>query len=171
MLEKPAPRAALPVDKQTFDSVEAFARFCDAFTRGVPHNVALGVKMVDLFDDGVTMRLPYHPQLVGNPETGVLHGGAVTSLLDATCGAAVFARLMKAIRIATLDLRIDYLRPATPPQDVLARATCYRLARQVAFVRAVAYHDDTERPIASAASTFMIFHGESSVVANSLDKE
>ena len=161
---------AAPADKEPFDSQAVFARFCEAFTSGVPHNVALGLEMVELFADGVTIRLPYHPQLVGNPETGVLHGGAVTSLLDATCGAAVFARLMKAIRIATLDLRIDYLRPATPPQDVLARATCYRLARQVAFVRAVAYHDDMDRPIASAASTFMSFHGESSPVANTLGK-
>ena len=56
--------------------------------------------------------MPYDAKLVGNPETGVLHGGAITALLDGASGAAVFAALVDIVPIATLDLRIDYLRPA-----------------------------------------------------------
>jgi uncharacterized protein (TIGR00369 family) len=123
----------------------------------VPLNAALGLRIEEIADEGPLMRLPYRLDLVGNPETGVLHGGMVTSLLDACCGMAVLVKTAGAARVATLDLRIDYLRPATPPQDVLARALCYKLTRHVAFVRALAHHGDPDDPIASAAGTFVIF--------------
>ncbi|MBP6847442.1 MAG: PaaI family thioesterase, partial [Kofleriaceae bacterium] len=101
-------------------------------------------------------RLPYAAKLIGNPETGVLHGGAITALLDACAGAAVFAALPQLQPIATLDLRIDYLRPAEPGRDVWAEATCHHTSKNVAFVRALAFHADGEAPIATAAGTFMI---------------
>lgn len=126
------------------------------FHRVVPHNRALGLEPVELTDGSARMRLPYSPALVGNPETGVLHGGAITSLMDACCGGAVFMKLETPVPIATLDLRIDYLRPAEAGRDVLAHATCYRLTRNVAFVRGVAYHDSEDDPVAAAAGAFML---------------
>jgi uncharacterized protein (TIGR00369 family) len=86
----------------------------------------------------------------------VLHGGAVTTLIDATCGISVFMKMARMARIATLDLRIDYLHPATPGRDILARAECYKLTRAVAFVRALAHHGDPANPVASAQGTFII---------------
>lgn len=129
-----------------------------AFRDGVPHNIALGLELVDVGpgEGYAAMRLPYSEALVGDPETGVLHGGAITSLIDATCGAAVFMKLAKPVTIATIDLRIDYLRPATPGLAVVARAETVKLTHNVGFVRALAYHDDPADPIASAAATFMI---------------
>ena len=85
------------------------------FTDGIPHNRALGLRILD--DGarrGVRTCCRTTPKLVGNPETGVLHGGAITALLDACSGAAVFAALTEWLPIATLDLRIDYLRAAGP---------------------------------------------------------
>ncbi|HEX5750878.1 MAG TPA: PaaI family thioesterase [Archangium sp.] len=122
----------------------------------VPHNHELGLSVVDLGVSEATMRLPYAEKLVGNPETGVLHGGAVTTLIDATCGLSVFMKMARMARIATLDLRIDYLHPATPGKDLLARAECYKLTRAVAFVRALAHHGDASNPVASAQGTFII---------------
>jgi uncharacterized protein (TIGR00369 family) len=127
-----------------------------AFAEAVPHNKALGVSIVEIGDGWARYKLPYDQRLVGNPETGVLHGGAITALLDACCGSAVFNALAEPQPIATLDLRIDYLSPAEPGRDVLARADCYKVTRNVAFVRAVAYHDDESRPVAAAAGTFMV---------------
>jgi len=126
------------------------------FANVVPHNRALGLETVDLADGTARLRLPYHASLVGNPETGVLHGGAISSLMDACCGAAVFMALELPLPIATLDLRIDYLRPATPGQDVIASCHCYKVTHNVAFVRGVAYHDDPDDPIAAAAGSFML---------------
>jgi len=131
-------------------------RLVEAFTAHVPHDRALGRELVELTPEAVVFRLPYDPKLVGNPDTGTLHGGAITALLDGASGAAVFAALTELVPIATLDLRIDYLRPAEPGRDVMARATCYRITRNVAFTRAVAYHDDPADPIAHSVGTFMM---------------
>jgi uncharacterized protein (TIGR00369 family) len=136
---------------------ELLARLDQMMVRAIPFNVALGLRLDDAEDGVATMRLPYRADLVGNPETGVLHGGMMTAMLDAACGMAVFLKIQAVARIATLDLRIDYLRPATPPQDVIARAECYRTTRDVAFVRALAHHGDPADPIAAAAGTFAIF--------------
>lgn len=131
-------------------------RLVQAFSAGVPHDRALGREIVTVSRDEVVFRLPYDPKLVGNPDTGTLHGGAITALLDGASGAAVFAVLTQLVPIATLDLRIDYLRPAEAGRAVMARATCYKLTRNVAFTRAVAYHDDPADPIAHSVGTFMV---------------
>ncbi len=127
-----------------------------AFADNVPHNRALGIVIDEVGDRWARFRLPYDPRLVGDPATGVLHGGVITALLDACSGAAVFASLPKMQPIATLDLRIDYLGPAEVGRAVSALATCYHLTRNVAFVRALAFHDDEAAPIATSAGTFMI---------------
>jgi uncharacterized protein (TIGR00369 family) len=147
-----------------FDKSAIFPILDRGFRERVPHNAALGIRIVD-FEPGVCLlELPWAPHLVGNPETGVLHGGPITSLLDACCGAAVFLAMPAPQPIATLDLRIDYLRPATPHRSVIARAQCYKLGRSVAFVRAVAYHDEGSE-IAAAAATFMLSTKGKAVVA------
>jgi uncharacterized protein (TIGR00369 family) len=127
-----------------------------AFFGVVPHNVALGIELTELDAARARLRLPWNPALVGNPATGVLHGGAITTLMDACCGAAVFMALAIPSPIATLDLRIDYLKPAAPGQDVWAHCHCFKVGRNVAFVRGLAYHDDEGDPIAAAAGSFML---------------
>lgn len=122
----------------------------------VPHNHALGIQFHSVRNGEAITQLPYDAKLVGNPDTGVLHGGAITALLDATSGAAVMAALTSPVPIATLDLRIDYLRPAEPHHAVRCKATCYKVTTNVAFTRAVAYHADEADPIAQAVGTFMI---------------
>lgn len=124
----------------------------------VPHNRALGLEIVDFRHETgeVWMRLPYAEKLVGNPDDGVLHGGAVTSLMDAACGMAVMVRLGRSAPIATLDLRIDYLKPAAARRDVVAHTECFKITRSVAFVRGLAYHGgDESDPIAAVAATFI----------------
>lgn len=102
------------------------------------------------------MRLPYDARLIGDPATGVIAGGAVTTLLDHTCGQAVWAALSDFLPIATLDLRIDYMRAAEPGLDVWARANCYKLTRHIGFVRATAYDKDAEDPVATAQAAFAL---------------
>ncbi|MBX7097577.1 MAG: PaaI family thioesterase [Myxococcaceae bacterium] len=129
-----------------------------AFRDFVPHNQALGLTLLDagVSPAFATMKLPYDARFAGHDATGVLHGGVITTLLDATCGASVFLKLRTPTPIATLDLRLDYLKPATVGRDVIARAECFKATHNVAFVRALAYHDDANDPIAAAAGTFML---------------
>jgi uncharacterized protein (TIGR00369 family) len=100
--------------------------------------------------------LPYRPVFVGDTESGVLHGGVVTAMLDETCGMAVQLALDGSRAIATLDLRIDYQKPATPGLDIRAHAVCTRVTRSIAFVRATAYQESQDDPVATAAACFMI---------------
>ena len=123
---------------------------------GVPHAQALGLKLVDLRRDHATVKVPYRDELIGNPETGVIHGGVVTSLLDNTSGLAVMCALDELIATATLDLRIDYMRPARPHTDVYAHAHCYKVTRSIAFVRATAYEEKEDDPVATSHGAFML---------------
>ncbi len=127
-----------------------------AFAGAIPHTQDLGIEMLEAEGGHGLARLPYDKRLVGDPETGVIHGGVVTTLIDTVCGLAVMTALGKPQPIATLDLRIDYLKPAAPNEAVLARAHAYKVTRQVVFVRATAYQSDEEQPIANAVGTFML---------------
>jgi uncharacterized protein (TIGR00369 family) len=100
--------------------------------------------------------LPYRPIFVGDTETGVLHGGVVTAMLDESCGMAVQLALNGTRAIATLDLRIDYQKPATPGLDIKAHSFCYRVTRSIAFVRSTAYQESEDHPVATATACFMI---------------
>lgn len=130
----------------------------EAYREFVPFNKALNITLVEAScaPAVAVMTLPYDPRLVGNPETGVMHGGVLTALLDACGGVSVFLALKASQSIATLDLRIDYLKPGTPPLGLTARAECFKATHNVAFVRAIAYHSDPNDPIAAATATFMI---------------
>jgi len=100
--------------------------------------------------------LPYRPVFVGDTATGVLHGGVVTAMLDESCGAAVYLALDGTRAIATLDLRIDYQKPATPLLAIKAHSVCTCVTRSIAFVRATAYQDSEDNPVATATACFMI---------------
>jgi uncharacterized protein (TIGR00369 family) len=110
--------------------------------------------------------LPYRPVFVGDTETGVLHGGVVTAMLDESCGMAVQLALDGTRAIATLDLRIDYQKPATPGLDIKAHSICYRVTRSIAFVRATAYQDSEEDPVATATACFMVGANRTNMLAD-----
>ncbi|MGF1610990.1 MAG: PaaI family thioesterase [Kiloniellales bacterium] len=126
------------------------------FGRPVPFIEALGIALVERLPRGVVLRLPYRVELVGNPDDGVLYGGAVSSLVDTACGFAAMVALPARGAVATLDLRIDFLRPAVAGADLLARAECYRLTRRIAFCRATTFSEASKDPVAEALGTFMI---------------
>jgi uncharacterized protein (TIGR00369 family) len=127
-----------------------------SFIDSIPHNHALGLRVIEVDEAQAVFELPYSEQLVGNPDTGVIHGGAISALLDACSGAAVFAALAEWVPVATLDLRIDYQRAAQAGRAITCRATCYKLTHNIGFTRAVAHHGDEGDPIATSVGTFMI---------------
>ncbi|HEX6243187.1 MAG TPA: PaaI family thioesterase [Polyangiales bacterium] len=126
------------------------------FLAQLPHARELGIELIS-FDRAAgrcAFRQPWRAELVGDPERQILHGGVITSLLDTLGAAAVIARGVKAQ--ATLDLRVDYLRPAAAQRDLIAEAECYRVTRHVAFVRGLCHQGDVERPVANLTATFVV---------------
>ena len=128
----------------------------------MPHFQALGMELGKIAGGKAEISMAYDERFIGDPETGVISGGAVSALMDTTSGAAVMCHPTGTMGTATLDLRIDYMRPATPGQRITAHAECYHVTRTVAFVRATATDEDTDRPVATATGTFTIQREEGS---------
>jgi uncharacterized protein (TIGR00369 family) len=129
-------------------------RIARQFIQAIPHSRDLGMEVLEIGEGWVLMALDYDPRFIGDPETGVLHGGVVTALLDTCSGASVMAHPEAPAGTATMDLRIDYMRAAQPGLRLYARAECFRMTRAVAFVRGLAYTDDTAEPVAASHGTF-----------------
>ena len=124
--------------------------------RSVGHGRALGLEFRAVGDNWVELALPWREQLVGVAETGVLASGAIVSLLDTCGGTAVWRALGRFQPSVTIDLRLDYLRPALKGETVIARCTCDKLTRQIAFVSGIAHTGDDTRPVARVVGTFML---------------
>jgi len=127
-----------------------------AMARKVGHGQALGLEYRASGEDWVELALPWKEQLVGVADTGVLASGAIVSLLDTCGGTSVWQAMGHFQPIVTIDLRLDYLRPALRGETVIARCTCDKLTRQIAFVSGIAHTGDENRPVARAVGTFML---------------
>lgn len=120
------------------------------------HCKHLGIGYVDADIGFLSLLLPYSKNIVGNPETGVIHGGALTTLMDTACGFAAISALDDPGICPTLDLRIDYMKPATPHKAVIAEARAYHVTKNVVFARGIAFHEgEQEQPIAYCTASFM----------------
>jgi uncharacterized protein (TIGR00369 family) len=124
---------------------------------GTPQAQALGMRVVSIKEARAVVEVDWREDLVGDPETGVIASGVVTTLLDNTCGVAAFASLTEPTSTATLDLRIDYMRSAKKGATIRAHAHCYHRSKTIAFVRAFAYDGPEETdPVAAAQATFIM---------------
>lgn len=126
-----------------------------SYVRRVGHGGALGIAYRDHGEDWAELVLPYDDKLIGVVESGVIASGPMISLMDMATSLAIWIRLGRFRHQATLDLRVDYLRPAVPGRDIVGRGECYRTTRSVGFVRGVAHDGDPDDPVAHVSGTFM----------------
>ena len=127
----------------------------ERFLSALKHCQLLNMRVGQADANGMTLVLPWSPAIVGNPQTGAVHGGALTTLMDTTCGMATLCVLPRFEVCQTLDLRIDYMHPAEAGKDIYGHAQCYRVTRDVIFTRGTAYQDDPDQPICQVVGTFM----------------
>ena len=143
--------AAVPGTEGGFDPERFFA-----MARQVGHGRALGMEYGASGENWTELSLPWREELVGVAESGILASGAIVSLIDTASGTSVWVTLGKFLPLVTVDLRIDYLRPAEKGETVIARCTCTKLTRQIAFTSGIAHSGDPDRPIARSYGTFMV---------------
>ncbi len=139
------PRAAERFDPERFM----------AYVRKVGHGGAIGIAYCDHGEDWAELSLPYDARLIGMTDSGIIASGPIVSLMDMATSLAIWIRLGTFRHQATLDLRVDYLRPATPGKTIIGHGICYAATKSVAFVRGFAHDGDAEDPLASVTGTFM----------------
>lgn len=132
------------------------AEIARQFIEAIPLAQALGMSLDSIGAGVADISMPYDERLIGDPKTHVIHGGAVSALMDTCGGAAVMSHPNAPGGTATIDLRIDYMRSSTPGDPVFASAECYHITRSVAFVRAVAHNGDPDVPVAKAHGAFTV---------------
>jgi uncharacterized protein (TIGR00369 family) len=132
-------------------------RIVRQMSRFIPHAGLQGIRLESIEGDVITMRMPYRDELVGNPDTGAIHGGALMVLLDHTLGiAGICCDQVGAQITPTLDLRIDHLGVAPAGRDILATARVYKVTRRVLFVEGFAYCESRDKPIAKATGSWVL---------------
>lgn len=145
----------MKTNPEFFPLTDLASRFVDQLVQC--RRLKLGV--LEASEHHVLIELPYNKALIGYPETGVIHGGVITTLMDTASGTAVVCSIFhkyKSLELSpTLDLRVDYMKPAEPNKSVYGFAECYKLSSSVAFTRAIAYQDSIDDPIAHAVGSFM----------------
>jgi uncharacterized protein (TIGR00369 family) len=142
----------------TADAEKAAARqqrFMQRFMDGVPHLKLMGIGYRAHGKDWAELEMPFAEQQLADPDYGIIASGAIFTLLDNSAGFAVLVARGELVSHATLDMRVDYLRGPAPGATVVGHAECYRLTRQIAFVRGMAHDGDPANPIANMAGTFM----------------
>jgi uncharacterized protein (TIGR00369 family) len=125
------------------------------FAHSIPHSQECGMVIDSVDETGARASVPDRPDWLGDTERGLIHTGVITTLVDTVSGLAAVAGAGRFESIATLDLRMDFLRAARPGKPLHAHAVCYRLTPSIAFVRASAWQDDEREPVAVSQSTFM----------------
>jgi uncharacterized protein (TIGR00369 family) len=131
-----------------------YRQLIEAAFPNIRHCMVLGMTVEDADFGRLILRMPYLETMVGDPQGGVIHGGALTTLMDSACGFAAMLGVDGEAVCPTLDLRIDYMRPATPGLTVYADAEVYRVTESVIFTRAIAHHGDTDLTIAAGVGNF-----------------
>lgn len=129
---------------------------CERYVDAVRHSRELGIEILEARDQSVRARLPWQEKLVGNPDTNMIHGGAIFAFLDQLGGLANALRVFPTFEITpTIDFRIDHLRAPTPGKAIIGEAECYRLSDHVAFVKLEAFAEGSDEPIATGLATYM----------------
>jgi uncharacterized protein (TIGR00369 family) len=119
------------------------------------HGGFLGMEYVDHGDDWVELSTDWREDLVADPQSGVLASSVVISLLDIATSLSIWTKLGEFRPQATMDLRIDYLRPSPSGARLYGRGICYHLTHKVGFVRGFAHNGDADDPLAYVSGTFI----------------
>ncbi|CAM3508189.1 PaaI family thioesterase [Parendozoicomonas haliclonae] len=125
------------------------------FLKAIPHCHKLGMTIVSADSTGVVVELPWSEDIVGNPETGVIHSGVVTTLMDSACGISTVTALPEPEMCPTLDLRIDHMGKPEPGRPLYASVAPYRVTSNIIFTRGTAWQNSPDEPIAHCVGTFM----------------
>lgn len=122
----------------------------------IPFHKVLGLELIEMKEGFASIRIPFKKELVGDPRTNRIHGGVISTAMDAAGGAAVITTLKgSADQIATVDMLIDYLFPGRP-EDIIVEGRIIRNGASLVFTEMAAHHPGDEQQIARARAVFRV---------------
>jgi len=130
----------------------------------------MNAEIIEADKKSVLLKLPFNSDFCADAAKELIHGGVLTAFMDSAFGLATMLAVPGLRTTATLDLRVEYLRPAKSRSDLLVFAECYRQTRHIAFNRGRVWFDgDNEKEVATGYASFALTRGESMLMFN--DKE
>lgn len=139
----------------------------EAYEERMPFNKLLGVKIEEMTENLCKVRIDKKPELVGNFEQNILHGGVISSVIDLTGGIAIqmsaLAKMGKRTigeflvhfaKMSTIDMRVDYLRPGSG-EFFISSAYLVRTGNKVAVTR-MEFHNNRNQLIATGSGAYMV---------------
>jgi uncharacterized protein (TIGR00369 family) len=118
--------------------------------RGIPFNRILGIEVLAIAHGKASLKIPFRPELVGDPARPALHGGVISALADTCAGLAVWSAVREGDRISTIDLRVDYLLPARL-EDLYADGEVQRVGNRVGVAKVSLFHPEKPSEIVAEA--------------------
>jgi uncharacterized protein (TIGR00369 family) len=126
----------------------------EVFEHMVPFNRFLGLQVVKVESGKAELRLPFRDEFVGDSRRPALHGGVISALIDTCGGLAAWTRLEEDDRLSTIDILVDYLKPAFT--GLVAYGELVRIGNRVAVVRVTVLQDGDEEPVARGRAVYNI---------------
>lgn len=139
----------------------------DVYENQMPFNKFLGIKILSLKPEKISVRMDMNEAFIGNPTKQILHGGVIASILDLTGGLIASVGVLTQMhgathdemacrfsKIGTIDLRVDYLR-AGKGDHFVATGTVLRAGNKVAVVR-TELHNDKDQLIAASTASYIV---------------
>ena len=141
------------MDKSTKDKTAFFIKF---YEESIPFHKFLGLKVLELKKGYAKMRIPLRPELIGNVFSGNWHGGVIATALDSAGGMAAASLLKsKEDKLATLDIRVDYLKP-NKGNAIIVTGEVIRSGNSSIVTNLKAFDERSEELLADGRAVFSV---------------
>lgn len=125
----------------------------------IPFHQLLGLQLIEMREGYASIRIPFKKELVGDPRTNRIHGGVISTAMDAAGGAAGITTLSGSTdQIATVDMLVDYLYPGRP-EEIVVEGWIVRDSQSLVFTQMKAHHPGDDRIIAQARGVYKVKRG------------
>lgn len=131
--------------------------FINALENNIPMVKFIGVKVLEIDDGYIKLLFPYREEFIGDPRSKRLHGGYLATALDSAGGAAAMTYMTsRHDDVATIDMRIDYLRPGKAKEIIAIGEVISRRRRTIVSEMKIYHPDDEDKIIAIGRGVFSI---------------
>ena len=122
----------------------------------IPFHQILGLQLLEMREGYASIRIPFKKELVGDPRTNRIHGGVISTAMDAAGGAAGITTLSGfEDQIATVDIQVDYLHPGKP-EDIIVEGRIVRNGNMLVFTQMTARHESDDTVLAQARAVYRV---------------